>query len=106
MPRTSSNIMDSILTTPEGDSGSSSSAINTLFATKDYQRLKMTSEISPDLIFGTTLLGLIQRRFRSKVLKLYDEEFLTRQKSKDRKGILELVEVLLAQRKLEGSMED
>jgi len=96
--------MDAILS--GGGSGSEeSSAISVLFDTRNYQRLKMTSEIQPDMIFGTTVLGTIQRRFRSKVLKLYDEEFLTRQKSKDRKGILELIEVLLAQRRSEINEE-
>jgi hypothetical protein len=104
MPR-DGNIMDSILTSGGGGEGEASS-ISILFDTKNYQRLKMTSEIQPDMIFGTTVLGTIQRRFRSKVLKLYDEEFLTRQKSKDRKGILELIEVLLAQRRSEMGGED
>ena len=104
MPR-DGNIMDSILTSGGGGEAESSS-IAVLFDTKNYQRLKMTSEIQPDMIYGTTVLGTIQRRFRSKVLKLYDEEFLTRQKSKDRKGILELIEVLLAQRRAEMGSED
>jgi hypothetical protein len=95
--------MDAILSGPSEGSGSLASSISVLFSTGNYQQLKMTSEIQPDMIFGTSVLGTIQRRFRSKVLKLYDEEFLTRQKSKDRKGILELIEVLLAQRRAEAS---
>lgn len=76
------------------------SAINVLFDTKNYQRLKMISEIPPQLMYVLTILGLLQRRYNSKVLKLFDEEFLSRQKSRDRQGILELVEVLLGVRKL------
>ena len=78
------------------------SAISVLFDTKNYQRLKMTSEISPTIMHGSILLGVIQRRFKSKVLKLFDEELLTRQKSRDRQGIMELIEVLLGSRKLMG----
>lgn len=73
-------------------------AIQILYDTKNYQRLKMVSEIPPSLEHTFSLLGTIQRRYHSDVLKLFDEEFLTRQKSKDRQGIGELIEVLLGLR--------
>lgn len=75
------------------------SAINLLFDTKNYKRLKMTSEIPPSLMYVLTILGVVQRRYNSKVLKLFDEEFLSRQKSRDRQGIIEMVEVLLGLRR-------
>ncbi len=88
-------------------SGSSeeSSALNILFDTKNYPRLKMISEIPPSLMYVLTILGTIQKRFNSKVLRQFDEEFLSRQKSRDRKGIIELVEVLLGMRKLDSEDE-
>lgn len=76
-------------------------AIEVLFGTKNYQRLKMISEISPNNMYAMIVLGVLQRRYNSKVLKLFDEEFLSRQKSRDRQGILELVEVILGIRKRE-----
>ena len=78
------------------------SAVQILFDTKNYQRLKMISEIPPTLMYALTVLGVLQRRYKSKVLKLFDEEFLTRQKSRDRQGVVELVEVLLGMRRLEN----
>jgi hypothetical protein len=82
------------------------SAISILFDTKDYKRLKMISEIPPSLMYVLTILGVLQRRYNSKVLKLFDEEFLSRQKSRDRQGIIELVEVLLGVRRVEKSHEE
>ena len=82
------------------------SAIEVLFGTKNYQRLKMISEIPPQLMYVLTVLGVLQRRYNSKVLKQFDEEFLSRQKSRDRQGILELVEVLLGVRRAEAEREE
>jgi hypothetical protein len=93
------NLMDSIMAS---SSSEESSAISILFDTKNYQRLKMISEIPPQLMYVLTLLGVMQKRYNSKVLKIFDEEFLTRQKSRDRQGVIELVEVLLGIRKMEG----
>lgn len=97
------SLMDTIMasSTPE-----EIGAINILFDTKNYPRLKMISEIPPQLMYVLTILGLLQRRYHSKVLKIWDEEFLTRQKSRDRQGVLELVEVLLGVRKLGEGGED
>lgn len=97
------SLMDSIMaqSAPE-----EMSAINVLFDTKNYQRLKMISEIPPQLMYDMTVLGVLQRRYKSKVLKLFDEEFLSRQKSRDRQGVLELVEVLLGVRRMEDGRED
>ena len=91
------SLMDTIMSqaTPE-----EMGVINVLFDTKDYQRLKMISEISPSIMYAMTVLGVLQRRYNSKVLKLFDQEFLSRQKSRDRQGIMELVEVILGTRRL------
>ena len=89
-----------------GSTSDEASAISVLFDYKNYQRLKMISEIPPSLMYDLTMLGVIQRRYRSKVLRLLDEEFLTRQKSRDRQGIIELVEVLLGLKRVEKGNED
>ena len=82
------------------------SAVNVLFGTKNFQRLKMISEVPPQLIYVMAVLGTIQKRYKSAVLKQFEEEFLTIQKSRDRKGILELVEVMLGMRKIGDEGED
>ena len=88
-------LIDSIMATGQSEEAS---ALAILYDTKNYPRLKMVSEIPAPLISTFTLLGTIQRRYSSDVLKLYDEEFLARQKSRDRQGIGELIEVLLGMR--------
>ena len=86
-----------------GGDSEGSKVLEILFGknTSDYQKLKMVSEIPPSLEHTFSLLGLVQRRYKSSVLKLFDEEFLTRQKSRDRQGIGELIEVWLGRRGLE-----
>jgi hypothetical protein len=93
------SIMDNIMTQTSNED---SNALSVLFDTKNYSRLKMISEIPASLIYVTTVLGVLQKRYKSKVLKDFDVEFLSRQKSRDRKGILELVEVMLGMRRLES----
>ena len=97
------SLMDTIMASGASEE---SSAISILFDTKNYQRLKMISEIPPNLMYVLTVLGVLQRRYKSKVLKLFDEEFLSRQKSRDRQGVMELVEVLLGIRRNEERERD
>jgi len=97
------SLMDAIVSSSASEE---MSAISVLFDTKNYQRLKMISEIPPQLMYVLTILGVLQKRYNSKVLKQFDEEFLTRQKSRDRQGVLELVEVLLGVRRLGESREE
>lgn len=92
-------VMDDIM--GQGES-SELSALGLLYGTKDFQRLKMISEVPPSLIYVLTVCGLLQKRYKSKVLKQFIEEFLSFQKSRDRQGITEYVEVLLGMRRLEG----
>ena len=66
---------------------------------QDYRTLKMMHEVQPDLVFPMAALGLIQRLFNSKTLKTFDEEYMLRVKSKDRKGITELVEWAMSMRR-------
>lgn len=89
-------IMDSILASGGSEE---TSAVSVLFDTKDFQRLKMISEVPPSLIYVFTVLGLLQKRYKSKLLKDFITEYLSIQKSKDRQGIVELVEVILGMRR-------
>jgi hypothetical protein len=67
----------------------------------DYRTLKMMHEVQPDLVFPMGVLGLIQRKWKSTVLKVFDEEYMLRVKSKDRKGIQELIEWAMSMRRAE-----
>lgn len=97
------SLLDSIMAQSVSEE---TSAINILFDTENYQRLKMISEIPPSLMYALTVLGTLQRRYGSKVLKTFDEEFLSRQKSRDRQGVLELVEIMLGMRRMTGRGEE
>ena len=92
-------LMDDIMSSGGSEEGS---AISLLYDTKNFQRLKMISEISPSLIYSFTVAGMLQKRYKSKVLKQFIEEYMSFQKSRDRQGITEYVEVLLGMRRMEG----
>src|SRR3989304_5536189 len=76
-----------------------SSIINALFDIKRFDRLKMITEVTPDLIFALSCLGLIAQRFNSKVLHNFSREFFLLEVSKDRQGRLVMGEALLAMRR-------
>ena len=103
MPQGDKSLMESIMaqTVPE-----EVSAVNILFDTENYKRLKMISEIPPSLMYTLVTMSVLQRRYSSKVLKQWIEEFLSMQKSRDRQGIIELVEILLGIRIVEKGEED
>jgi hypothetical protein len=98
MPAGDRSLMESIMSQTQSEE---MSAIGILFDTENFKRLKMISEIPPSLMYVITVMGTLQRRYKSKVLKQWLEEFLSMQKSRDRQGIVELVEVLLGVRRLE-----
>jgi hypothetical protein len=87
------SILDAILA--QGGGSAAIHAIEELFP-KDYNKKKMVTEIRPELMFPLVVLGTVQRKFKSRVLKTFDDEFLTRMKSLDRKGEIALVSVLLS----------
>jgi hypothetical protein len=92
------SVMDDIM---GGGGSEESSGLGLLYDTKDFQRLKMISEISPGLVYNFTVAGMLQKRYKSKVLKQFIEEYLSFQKSRDRQGVTEYVEVLLGMRRME-----
>lgn len=103
MPAGERSLMESIMAQTQSEE---MSAISILFDTENFKRLKMISEIPPSLMYVLTVMGTLQRRYKSKVLKEWLEEFLSMQKSRDRQGIIELVEVLLGIRRVEKGQED
>ena len=79
-----------------------------LFETEDINKLEMTTEIPPDMIYGLATLRLVAKRFNSKVLTDFCKFLYQLEVSKDRQGRLELVEAILGSRRLgaEGPIED
>ena len=95
MPRRQPNVMENMfqIGAPE------ETQFMQLLLTENYRKLKMLHEVQPDQVFPMSVLGVVQRRFGSTVLKMTDEEFMCRVKSKDRKGITELVEWAMSMRR-------
>lgn len=94
---TQGSILDGIISRRDS---AESQMVNTLFDFSNDGRLKMTTEIQPDLIFPLTCLGVISSRYKSKVLPAFSKELFLLLVSKDRKGRLELVEALISSRRL------
>lgn len=88
----------------QGES-SESAAIEALYNIKSIDRLRMTTEVTPDLVFPLACLEVIVDRYKSKVLRQFAQRLYQIEISKDRKGRLELVETLLSIRKPEGGEE-
>lgn len=87
---------------------SGSDIIDGLFFSKenyDLIRMKQLTELEPEQIPGFTILSVFQRRFKSKVLKEFQEENYLHQKSKDRQGSDEYLEVSAAIRR-SSAMEE
>lgn len=75
-------------------------AIEALFPTRDaYKRLQMITEYQPRAITPLAVLGVIRRRFGSSVLKMFQEEYNLNQIARERKGRIELSEVLVGIRR-------
>ena len=99
MERPGRSLLDQIMA---GGGTEETSAISILFDTKNFQRLKMISEVPPQLVYVMSVMGMLQKRYKSKLLKQWLEEFLSIQKSRDRQGVTELVEILLGMRRVEA----
>ena len=75
-------------------------AIQALFPTKDpFKKLCMISDLSPRSVGLISVLGVIRRRFNSTVLLMYEEELRMNKIAQDRKGRIELSEVLVGARR-------
>ena len=75
-------------------------AIQALFPTKDsFKKLMMISDLSPRSVGLISVLGVIRRRFNSTILLMYEEELRMNKIAQDRKGRIELSEVLVGARR-------
>ena len=75
-------------------------AIQALFPTKDaFKKLCMISDLTPRSVGLISVLGVIRRRFNSTVLLMYEEELRMNKIAQDRKGRIELSEVLVGARR-------
>ena len=89
-----------------GAGGAEKALVDGLFEFRNLKRMKQLTEVTPDLMFPLVVAGMIQRRFRSKVLLSMLEELFLLEVSKDRKGRDEYAEVALAVRRgMEGGGE-
>ena len=93
---TQGSLLDSIFAGGGAGEGTQS-VVDTLFDSKK-NRLKMITEVTPDLVYPLALLMTIQKRYKSKLLDDFSSEFYQLQISRDRKGRAELIEALLATR--------
>jgi|SRR3989304_7054489 len=82
----------------------SASVVNALFDDRKG-RLKMITEITPDLIYPLSLLLVVASKYKSKVLDSFVNELFKLQISRDRKGRGELIEALLSARTAESLNE-
>lgn len=90
---TGGSFLDSVLAS--SDSEGVANVVDVLFDSRKA-RLKMITEIPPELIYPLAVLQVVQRRFKSKVLDDFAHELFLLQISRDRKGRGELIEALLA----------
>ena len=92
------NVINDIMS----QSASEEAGMLALLFPKKYEQKKQVSEIPPSLMYTDVVMGVIIKRYKSKVLRDFDEEFLTKQKSRDRKGVVELVEMALGMRRMDS----
>jgi hypothetical protein len=88
-----------------GQDSDSETAIKAMFPTSDpYKMLQMITEHSPRSVGLVSVLGVMRRRFNSTVLRMYQEELNLNKIAQDRKGRIELSEVIVGtQRKASES---
>lgn len=92
---TTGSFLDSVLQGSDGEEVKG--VVDTLFDSR-RSRLKMITEVPPELIYPLAVLQVVQKRFKSKVLDEFTHELFQLQISRDRKGRGELIEALLAVR--------
>ena len=81
-------------------------AIQALFPTKDpFKMLQMITEIAPKAEMPWTVLGLFRVKFKSKNLAILQEQHNLNKIAQDRKGRLELSEIV-ARPKLDKEKEE
>lgn len=76
--------------------GGEENVIGSLYFSEDNYdliRMKQLTELDPSQVMGLAVLSLIQRKFRLKNLRWLQEEIYLHEKSKDRQGIDEFLEL-------------
>lgn len=72
-------------------------AIGALFPTKDkFKMLQMITEQPPRAIIPWSVLGTFRRKYKSEVLKMFQEEYSLNKVAQERKGRMELGEVVVS----------
>ena len=75
-------------------------AIEALFPTNDrFQMLQMITEVAVRAEMPWTVLGVFRRRFKSQVLRVLQEEHNLNKIAQERKGRLELSEIVSSPRR-------
>jgi len=81
-------------------------AIEALFPTKDkFKMLQMITEQTVRANIPWSVLGVFRRKFKSEVLRMFQEEHNLNKVAQDRKGRLELSEIV-ASRRSKGKDDD
>jgi len=83
-------------------------AIDALFPFRRnrFQMLQAISEQQPKAVTPWSVLGVFRRRFKSVVLRQFQEEHNLNKIAQERKGRLELAEIWAASRKAVAEKED
>jgi len=87
-------------------SDSENAIVEGYFETKNFKKMQQLTEITPDLMFPMVVAGVIEKKFKSKIIHIMREELFLLEVSKDRKGRDEYAEVALAVRRGSSSVED
>lgn len=81
--------------------------IGALFPTRDkYKMLQMITEQQPRAVIPWSVLGVFRRMYGSKVLRVLQEEHNLNKIAQERKGRLELSEVIARARSVRKEEED
>jgi len=82
-------------------------AIDAMFPTKDkFKMLQMIGELNIRAEMPFTVLGVFRRMYKSKVLRMFQEEHNLNKISLDRKGRLELSEIVASRKRIEEGKEE
>ena len=74
-------------------------AIEAMFpATNKFQMKQMTTEFSQRAIVPMAVLGVFRRIYKSKVLEMFQEEYMVDKDSLERQGRFELRDIVAAKR--------
>jgi len=71
-------------------------ALQTLYPTNDpFKKLQMVSDVKLKMVPGLSVMGVLRRRFKSTILRMWDEEYRINTIPVDRKSRIEAAEILV-----------